>query len=132
MFVFIYVYRCSTRSPYPMMVFRFLSTCRGGTTYPSEEPEFIVGFNAVPSQSLIFFIVLYRLLFVILLYFLFCQYIPRHQITLPSYLIPFFILNIFHYIWFYFIYICNFKYFNPVMFQLLIWKKLFNHMWSVR
>ena len=59
----------------------FVSTCRGGTTYPSEEHEFIVGFNAVPGQSLVFCLVLYRPLFVNLLYFLFA--IIFQDIKLP-------------------------------------------------
>jgi len=75
LFVFIYVYWCSTRFPYHMM-FVTLTVMTGvtsgaGPAYPSWSLEFTSVFGGVRvAQSLVFYVVFCRSLFVILSFLL--------------------------------------------------------------
>jgi hypothetical protein len=80
LFVFIYVYWCSTRFPYQMMFASFNCNCVtswAGTTNPSGAPEYTPVFSAVRvAQSLAFYAVFCISLFVLLSFFfwsLYCQ-----------------------------------------------------------
>jgi hypothetical protein len=80
LFVFVYVYWCSTRFPYQMMFASFNCNCVtswAGTTNPSGAPEYTPVFSAVRvAQSLAFYAVFCISLFVLLSFFfwsLYCQ-----------------------------------------------------------